>query len=284
MKRLLTVLFAVALLAAVTPTAEAAIGWAGQIWPVHEATVLESNDVGVYFQIWKSGVTDQGGQGAGISATLYYGPSSTGPWTSVPMYYNTDVGSNDEYTEIIPSTYLNGKTEVWFYCEGYDSTDASTYTGAQDQNSNDPPFKLNITPALNQDVEVYFFLCMPPPGHPDYAEDPGEVCVIGDAAPIGSWATGVTMYQPCPVVGPRFYEVHVTFPQGSNPSIQYKYRRYGCDEWEWVGNRMVTIDDSNGTFLIPWVDHWNNYEGDDCTLCSVGVESATWGKIKNIYK
>ncbi|HSG29358.1 MAG TPA: hypothetical protein VLA34_12830, partial [Candidatus Krumholzibacterium sp.] len=176
MKKLLTCILAGAVLAASAGGAGAAIGWAGNIWPVNGNTVPEGTDVGVYFQIWKDGVTNNAGQGAGISATLYYGPGG-GPYTPVAMTFNVDVGSNDEYTANIPVAALEGNSEIWFYCEAYDSTDASTYTGAQDQNNNDPPFMLNITPVLNRDVTVYFRLCLPPDTDPAYDPAPGNVCV-----------------------------------------------------------------------------------------------------------
>mgnify|MGYP001094586885 FL=1 len=104
MRKLLTV-FALSVISLSMATASyGAIGWAGQIWPVDGNTVTDNSDVNVYFQIWKEGVTDQAGQGAGISATLWYALDVGGPYTSAAMTYNTDVGNNDEYTGAIPSS------------------------------------------------------------------------------------------------------------------------------------------------------------------------------------
>jgi hypothetical protein len=264
-------------------SSHAAIGWAGQIWPVHENVVTSDTPVDVYFQIWKGGVTDAVGQGAGISAALYYGPTNAGPWTSTAMNYNTDVGNNDEYTAQIPVGALGG-AEVWFYCEGYDSTDASTYSGAQDQNSNDPPFKLNVTQVLGQDVLVTFFLCMPPEGDPEYMADPGDVCITGDHAEITNWGTGVLTSLVCPEASPQFYTVDVLFLAGGNPVVNYKYRRNGCNDWESGGNHQLTIDDSSPIYVVPWVDHWSFYEGDDCPGCEVKTEAIFWGKVKSLYQ
>jgi hypothetical protein len=283
MKKLLTVALAGVLLVLLAGSSFAAIGWAGEIWPTHNQTYPEGTDIAVYLQIWKEGVTEGGGRGNGIAATLYFGPNG-GPYAPVAMEYFGDVGSNDEYRGFIPSTTFEGMSEIWFYCEAYDSTDASTYTGCKDQAQNDPPFKLNITSVLNQDVLVYFRICLAPEGHPDYDPDPGDVCVTGDAVPLTEWGNGVLMTRPCPGYSPLYYEVGVMFPAGSNPAIQYKYRKNGCEVWEWVGNRNATIDDTAATFVIPWVDHWNNYEGDDCPLCGVGTESSSWGKIKKIHR
>jgi len=282
MKRLLMVFAVGLILLAFSVNSNAEIGWAGQIWPVHEIVVPEGADVNVYFQIWKGGVTDQTGLGPGISATLYYGPNG-GPYTPVEMVYNTDIGNNDEYMGTIPASALNGQSEIWFYCEAYDSTDATTYTGAQDQNGNDPPFKLNITQTLDQDVLVHFFLCFPPEGDPEYDPDPGEVCITGDHDELTNWGNGIPVEQPCPDYSPRFYQVSILFHAGSNPYVQYKYRKQGCEVWEPGANHSLYIDDSAGEFYVPWIDHWGWYEGDDCAPCGIGVEQSTWGEIKAIY-
>ncbi len=281
MKKVLTCIIAAAALMALSGASMGAVGWSGNIWPTHESGVTDDADVGVYFQIWKEGFTDAAGQGDSLSATLYYGPNG-GPYTAVAMGYWGDVGSNDEYKGDIPAAALAGNTEIWFYCEVYDATDASTAQG-QDQNSNDPPFKLNITAVLGQDVMVYFRICLPPEGDPEYDPAPGGVCVTGSAAELTVWGDGVAMNQPCPGVSPLYYEVGILFAAGGNPSIEWKYRKNDCVNWESVGNRSVLIDDSGPMFLIPWVDHWNNYVGDDCPLCGIGTEESTWGAIKKIH-
>jgi hypothetical protein len=283
MKKMLSVFLAALMLVSLAGAARAAIGWAGNIWPTNNASVTDATDVEVYLQIWKDGVTTPAGQGAQISATLYYGPNG-GPYTSLAMTYHGDVGNNDEYMGLIPQAALVGNTELWFYCDAYDSTDATTYTGAQDQGNNDPPFKLNITPTLQQDVTVYFRICLPPDGDPDYDPTPGGVCVTGSATELTGWGNGVQMLQPCEPSSPLYYEVGILFAAGGNPYIEFKYKKNDCADWESVGNRTVTIDDSNATFIIPWVDHWNNYAGDDCLLCGIGTEESTWGGIKQIHR
>lgn len=283
MKHLLAIFLACTLLVTVTGHTSAVIGWAGQIWPLHEAVVTSANPVDVYIQLWKGGVTDSPGQGPGLSATLYHGPTNAGPWTAVAMTYNGDIGNNDEYTGQIPVGALTG-TEVWFYCEGYDSTDSSTYTGAQDQNGHDPPHKLNVTQVLGQDVDVTFYLCMPPEGDPEYMADPLGVCITGDHAEITNWGSGVPMSQVCAGISPRYYSVTVTFLAGGNPVVEYKYRRNDCNDWESGANHQITIDDSAPVYVVPWVDHWSWYVGDTCPDCEVGTEPANWGAIKAKYQ
>ena len=126
-------------------------------------------------------------------------------------------------------------------------------------------------------------LAHPPEGDPDYNADPLGVCVVGDAAELTTWGAGVPMVQPCPGHSPLYYEVGILFAAGGNPAIQWKYKWNDCVDWEPGGNRMITIDDSGPTFIIPWVDHWNNYVGDDCPLCGIGTEESTWGAIKKIH-
>ncbi|MCK4548766.1 MAG: hypothetical protein KAU49_01305 [Candidatus Krumholzibacteria bacterium] len=281
MKKVLTCIVAAAVLMVLSGASMAAVGWSGNIWPVHGTSVTEGADVGVYYQVWKEGVTEGEGAGAGLATTLFYGPNG-GPYTSLAMGYIGEVGNNDEYSANIPALALEGNSELWFYCEVYDSTDASTAQG-QDQNSNDPPFVLNITASLGQDVMVYFRICLAPDGDPDYDPTPGDVCVVGDAAELTAWGAGVPMVQPCPGHSPLYYEVGILFAAGGNPAIQYKYKKNDCVNWESVGNRMDTIDDTGPTYIIPWVDHWNNYVGDDCPLCGIGTEESTWGAIKKIH-
>ena len=261
MKKVLTFILAATALIALSGVSEAAVGWSGNIWPTSGATYTSDNDIAVYYQIWKEGYTDSDGQGDSLSATLYYGPSNAGPWTPLAMGYWGDVGNNDEYRGDIPSSALTG-TEIWFYCEVLDLTDMSTAQG-QDQASNDPPFMLNITPVLGQDVMVYFRLCLPPEGNDEFDPAPGDVCVVGDAAELTSWGAGVPMVQPCAGASPLYYEVGILFSAGANPAIQYKYKKNDCVNWEYVDNRLATIDDSGPTYIIPWVDHWNKYVGDD---------------------
>jgi hypothetical protein len=281
MKKVLTFVLATAALMALSGASMAAVGWSGNIWPTSGYTVTEGADVAVYYQIWKDGVTNMPGAGAGLSATLYYGPNG-GPYASLAMGYWGEVGNNDEYRGDIPAAALEGNAQIWFYCEVYDSTDSSTAQG-QDQSQNDPPFVLNITAALGQDVMVYFRICLPPEGDQDYDPAPGGVCVTGSASELTGWGGGAAMVQPCPGASALYYEVGILFAAGGNPAIEYKYRKNDCVNWESVGNRMVTIDDSDPTFIIPWVDHWNNYVGDDCPLCGIGTDESTWGAIKKIH-
>ena len=101
---------------------------------------------------------------------------------------------------------------------------------------------------LPNDVAVMFTLCMSGTG------TSGPPCVIGSAAQIGTWGSGVSMTN----VSGELYEVSVTFPAGSNPSFEYKYKSDGCNNWEFVGNRQVTLPTNGTTRVNLGNDSFNN--------------------------
>lgn len=224
-------------------TAEAAIGWAGQIWPTSGQVRLPNQNIGVYVQVWKAGVTEDPGPGAGISASLFYKRASEGSYTSVPMSFNVQIGSNDEWWADIPAAALNGGEDELFYVEIYDAEDGSTYTGAQDQAGNNPPFVLHIQPGTSRDVAVTFRVdmnCV----NPDLFD--GGVFFTGDFL---GWSTCNPNGSMSDVDADGIWEGTFVFPGGSNTSVQYKFQRNDGEfcNWECGGNRFFTIDDSNPT-------------------------------------
>lgn len=100
MRKLFTIL-ALAVLA--IPNTFAAIGWAGNLTPTHSVTGTgASTTTNISFQVWKTGVTDSPGQGAGITCEVYWqGEMNWTPPAIVPMTYSTDSGNDDIYTATI---------------------------------------------------------------------------------------------------------------------------------------------------------------------------------------
>ena len=98
-----------------------AVGWVGNMFPAggSSTTITAGGSFTVYVQVWKDGVTNASGQGAGIACTLYWGQVSSfgGSWsniTNTAMVYNTDIGNNDEYkASIMPG---QGLYEFTAYC------------------------------------------------------------------------------------------------------------------------------------------------------------------------
>ncbi|MFH1690899.1 MAG: carbohydrate-binding module family 20 domain-containing protein [Candidatus Eisenbacteria bacterium] len=274
MKAIATVLIVAAVLVASAATAGAVVGWCGNVWPVNGASYTSVDNIDVYVQVWKAGVTDQPGQGVGIEAALMFRCQGDTAYTNIGMTYNTDVGNNDEYTGIIPSGH--GCAVVDFYCVITDLSDTTTCSG-QDQNANDPPFLLPITEVTAQDVTVTFHMCLP-----TAVESSGEICVTGNHAELTSWGSGVVMEQECPGVSPRMFVVDVLFAAGSNPSVQYKFRKDACTTWEGTGNHTFAIDDAGATMDLA-LDSWE-FQTADCPDCETPVEESTWGTVKALYR
>jgi len=75
------------------------VGWANLQWPPSGNTDV-GQSYNVYGQIYITGVTDAGGQGADVQAWVGYSTDDTDPatWINwVPATYNGDAGNNDEY-------------------------------------------------------------------------------------------------------------------------------------------------------------------------------------------
>ena len=261
----------------------AELGWCGNAYPCSGSTHSSSSDIAVYFQAWKDGVTNQVGRGAGISAKLFYRKSSAASYDSVamPFFGDKDV-SNDEYSAPIPSSALTPGVQILYYCTFYDSTDGTICTG-QDQGtcpggSHAPPFTLNIASGTTRDVTVTFTFCQPAAD-----PDPGNVCVTGSNAAITTWGSGVQMTKlACDLSEPRnhHYTLDVLFLTGSNPSVEYKYKRDGCSTWQPDPNKTFIINDSSATQILP-ADGWGS---NPASCCTVGTENWTWGTIKAIYR
>jgi len=128
-----------------------------------------------------------------------------------------------------------------------------------------------------QDVMVTFTVCLP-----DSIDSFFDVCVTGSHPALTTWGDGVLMDQPCPDLQPKLWSVDVLFPAGSDPFVEYKYKKDDCQTWESVGNRPLNIDDSGPTqVLAPNV--WDNL-GDTCPDCTSPVEDTSWGTLKSLYR
>ncbi len=251
--------------------AQASIGWAGNVWPLHNSTQVPTGPINVYAQVWKDGVTSLPGQGADITGTLYYQTDLMSGYVAVPMTFNTDVGNNDEYTGAVPQAVLAGTSYVDVYVEFTDLTDNTTYTGVNDQWGNPPPQRYVITNVTPNDIAVTFGLCL------SGATTSGAVCVTGSAPEISTWGSGVALN----LLAGEEYSVTVTFAAGSNPSVEYKYRKDDCSSWESVGNRTLILPTDGTTAVTLPRDSWDNAP-DACGV--VGTKAQTWGSLKLLYR
>ncbi|MCP4573489.1 MAG: hypothetical protein GY838_14120 [bacterium] len=244
MRKLLTLTFIALMLAA--GNALAVIDWAGQAYPNDGAAVVPTGDQFVVAQVFKGGVTDAAGQGADITATLFY-TTDIAAEASVAMTYNVDAGaSNDEYIGFIPQTALVGATTVAVTVVFEDLTDSSTYEIAGDQMSNPPPLTYNIVDVTPNDIDVTFTICM------EGVATAGPVCVVGNHAAIGNWSAGAMMTNTYGDV----WEATVTFPAGTNPAIEYKFRKDVCTTWEGTANRALLLPTDGTTEMDLLPDTW----------------------------
>lgn len=225
----------------------ATIGWSGNVWPNAGSVHVPTGPINVYVQVWKGGVTDMPGQGADISVVMNVS-NNLGGTDSVVLGYLGDVGSNDEYTGQVQQSLLAGAATVTVDFVVTDLTDMTTFAPVRDQANNPAPLTYNVTNVLPNDVDVTFTMCLS-----------GETsvtvpCVIGSAGVIGGWGTGVNMTQ----VSGDLHTVTITFPAGSNPYFEYKYKKDYCNSWESVGNRAVTLPTDGTTAVTLGTDSWNN--------------------------
>ncbi len=274
MTRFASALLAVTVLLALTSAAMGAVGWCGNIYPNDGMTYTTNDNIGVYVQIWKDGYTNGAGQGDSLEAFLNYRCSGGGAFTEVQMAFNVDVGNNDEYVGTIPQGH--GCDTVEFYVRVLDTTDSTECYG-QDQNFNDPNFFLPITLVTSQNVTVTFHMCIT-----EGFSTAGDVCVTGGPPELTGWGAGVTMLQSCPSLSPNLYQVGVLFPAGSNPYVEYKYRKDDCATWESTGNHSFIINDAAATQDLP-IDGWE-WNTPDCPDCPTATEPASWGTIKALYR
>ena len=251
MKKILV--FSVILTLVLASVAYAEIGWSGNIWPNSGSNQTNGDDITVYYQMWKDGVTPGDGPGDSLTATIYYKKSDETTFVSTAMDYLGEVGNNDEYNAIIPNTYFGSGDTIHFYCEGYDSTDG-TYSYGTDQNNNGPfdadyPGEYYIVGGIQQDVTVTFQV---------------DLSVVGPIEPVSvagtfnGWTSGADTLSP---QGDEVYAGDVTFAAGSNPTQEYKFVNGG--NWEdAIGNRQLEIDDSSPTMVLPVVYFNDNNPAD----------------------
>ncbi|HPF71196.1 MAG TPA: carbohydrate-binding module family 20 domain-containing protein [Candidatus Krumholzibacteria bacterium] len=246
MKKLVT-LATVALLVATAGTAFGAIGWAGNVWPNNGAAVTPIAPVDVYAQVWEGGVTDAAGQGANISATMSL-VNDLGATMDIAMGYHGDVGNNDEYSAQIPTSMLVGAAWVQSSIVFHDEDEMLDYGPITDQAGNAAPQQYNVVNVTPVDIDVTFSVCL------SGAATAGDVCVIGSAAPIGTWGAGVNLTN----TSGDLWEGVVTFPAGSNPAFEYKFKKDGCATWESVGNRAVTLPTDGTASVVLDLQSWDN--------------------------
>jgi hypothetical protein len=143
------------------------------------------------------------------------------------------------------------------------------------------PLGCHLEELLAEPVKVHLSVCLA--GVP-YA---GDVCASGNVPELGEFVQGAPMQQL--QAGSDLFEGDVVFPAGSPAVVQYKFRMSDCTEWEnlYQGahettNRFLYIGGSEATFIAP-TSVWGNRGANTC-VPPLGVEAATWTRVKGIFR
>ncbi len=246
MKKMIT-LATIATMVLMAGNALAVIGWAGNVWPNSGANVTPGNAIDVYAQVWKETVTDMPGQGPEIMLDMVI-TNDIGGNDFATMTYHGDVGANDEYTAQIPAAMLLGASWVEIDITAMDLSDGTGFYPLNDQAGNPGPQRYNVVNVTPNDIDVTFQICM------SGEATTGDVCVIGSAAEIGAWGTGVNLTN----IGGELWEGTVTFAAGGNPTFEYKFKKDGCATWEGAPNRVVNLPTDGTTAVTLDTQSWNN--------------------------
>lgn len=151
-------------------------------------------------------------------------------------------------------------------------TDGTTAVSLEADSWNNLPMGCGLGDVLTYPVELCFQVCM------DGIDSTGDICVIGGHPAIGDWVDGLTMVE----IGPMLYQACIYFEAGQPLplTIEYKFRKDGCETWESVGNRSVTI---TGDIPEEYTVTHNWDDNPDGTCAPVGVEVQSWSAVKGLF-
>jgi hypothetical protein len=176
-----------------------------------------------------------------FAVTLFY-QRNEGDWQSKNFnwFSNGETASYWRVQLAYGSEIYNGDN-IAFYLQATDYTE-TIYT--DDNNGTNYQCALD---GLLQPVLVTFSLNLG-------GFEADSVAVMGENSPL-SWDDEIFMTK----IG-SIYQAEALFPDTSNDSIYYKYKRYENGNWIWESmenNRVFEIDDSETTQILP-EDNWNN--------------------------
>ena len=137
---------------------------------------------------------------------------------------------------------------------------------------NNLPMGCDQGEVLEHQVELCLQVCM------DGVENTGDVCVTGNQDALSNWGNGLLMTQ----VGPNLYQACIYFEAGQPVplTVEYKFRKDGCETWESVANRMATID------LASPAEVTQTHTFDDgAGACDpVATEQESWSTVKGLFR
>jgi len=151
-------------------------------------------------------------------------------------------------------------------------TDGTTTVVLDPDSWNNLPMGCGLGNVLDHQVEVCFQVCI------QGVENTGDICVTGNLPELTGWGTGLAMTQ----IGTDLYQACIYFEAGQPTPvvIEYKFRKDGCETWESVGNRIVTVD-TDSPEEITTTSAWE--DGD--SICDpVATESESWSAVKGMFR
>lgn len=116
------------------------------------------------------------------------------------------------------------------------------------------------------DVTVTFTVCLEGTGE---GTSNGAVCVTGGAEVLGDWGNSQTTTPPDLTNSEgSLWTVDVTFPTGTPTTVEYKYKKDGCSDWEQSGNRTLTLPTDGSTTMVQDPDSFNQVTPIGCGLAA----------------
>ncbi len=108
------------------------VGWCNLQWPPEFTTTNKCIPEFVYARVWVDGITNGGGQGAGIEAWIGYSTTDTNPdtWPEdnwIEAAYHIDADNNDEYRVNLVD-YLNDDEGIYYYASRFRYNNGTTYS------------------------------------------------------------------------------------------------------------------------------------------------------------
>jgi hypothetical protein len=151
-------------------------------------------------------------------------------------------------------------------------TDGTTSVVLDPDSWNNLPIGCGLGQVLDHPVELCLQVCMAE------VANSGDVCVTGNLPELTGWGNGVPMYQ----VGVDLYQACLYFEQGEAIplTIEYKFRKDGCETWESVANRVFVLDNS----VADEVTVMHTFD-DGPGMCEpVATEEHSWSSVKGMFR
>ncbi len=234
------------------------------------------NDVTVTFTICMDATTTAG------PPCVIGGNPAIGDWGSGVMLTNT---SGDIWTADV--VFASGSNPTFEYkyrkdvCQTWEDgipnrvvtlpTDGATTLVLGPDSWENAALGCGLGSILTEDKVLCIQVCM------EGIETTGALCLVG-SLPGLDWDQGVAMAP----IGVNLYQACLVYPAGTPYPILgvYKFRKDGCDAWESVADRPVTIDDASLT-ETTLTHAWDDGPG---TCAVVPTEDSSWGAVKAQYR